>query len=249
MKKFLIFTLLLGAICAPARLVFAHGVLGDYVFLEPIVTADPTPANELDILQPSWVRSSDANNYSIASSIEKVLWIDSNEMPRVRVGGETSWSYVSPYRGHSFNGFGNSSMFAKFAFYYSLKHEFLMSIVLQLETPTGSRDIEPENHTSLGPVFLWEKALGDLPNLPVLKYLRPLGVQSDFGYAPALGGHTNHDLFADAVIEYSFPYLSNNVKDIGLMPPFRNMFLFNEINYDQVITGPSGQTFSTVLAA
>jgi hypothetical protein len=31
----------------------AHGVVGDYVFLEPLITQDPTPANELDILQPS----------------------------------------------------------------------------------------------------------------------------------------------------------------------------------------------------
>ena len=51
----------------------AHGVVGDYVFLEPLITQDPTPANELDILGPSWVRSSDANTYAISSSIEKVL--------------------------------------------------------------------------------------------------------------------------------------------------------------------------------
>ena len=90
--------------------------------------------------------------------------------------------------------------------------------------------------------------MGDLPNWPVLKYLRPLGVQTDFGYVPALGGPTNHHMFADAIVEYSLPYLSNNVQDIGLKWPLRNMFLFNEFNYDQLITGPSGQTFPTILA-
>ena len=55
---------------------FAHGVVGDYVFLEPLITQDPTPANELDILAPSWVKSSDANTYSIEFSIEKVLYMD-----------------------------------------------------------------------------------------------------------------------------------------------------------------------------
>ena len=63
-----------------------------------------------------------------------------------------------------------------------------------------------------------------------------------------LGGPTNHHMFSDAVIEYSLPYLSNNVQDIGLKWPLRNMFLFNEFNYDQLITGPSGQTFPTILA-
>jgi hypothetical protein len=114
--------------------------------------------------------------------------------------------------------------------------------------PTGNTGTQPSSHTSLGPTFLWEKGLGDLPNWPVLKYLRPLGIQTDFGYVPALGGPTSHHMFSDAVIEFSLPYLSNNVQDIGLKWPLRNMFLFNEFNYDQLITGQSGQTFPTILA-
>jgi hypothetical protein len=241
------FVTLLILVGIPVRAAFAHGVVGDYIFLEPIVTQDPTPANELDILQPSWVRSSDANSYSLASSMEKVLWIDHNDMPRFSAGAGTSWTYVAPYQDHNFNGFDDLTMFAKYAFYYSLQHEFLMSMALQLQTPTGSKNIQAENHTSLGPVFLWEKGLGDLPNASALRYLRPLGVQSDFGYVPAVNGHTNHHMFADAIIEYSLPYLSNNVQDIGLKSPLRNLFLFNEINYDQAITGPAGQTFPTLL--
>ena len=248
MKRYALLVLLPSLLLFQPAAALAHGVVGDYVFIEPIITQDPTPANELDILQPSWVRSSDANTYSIASSMEKVLWIDNNYMPRFSVGGGSSWSYVSPYQGRSLNGLDDLTLFAKYAFYYSLEHEFLMSIALQLQVPIGDKDIQAENHTSMGPVFLWEKGLGDLPDRSVLKYLRPLGVQSDFGYIPALSGHTNHHMFSDAVIEYSLPYLSNNVKDIGLPRPFRNMFLFNEINYDQLIAGPSGQTFPTLLA-
>src|ERR1700758_1640019 len=83
----------------------AHGVVGDYVFLEPLITEDPTPANELDILQPSWVRSNDANNYSIGFSMEKVLYIDDQYMPRFSVGGGSGWNHVSPFVGHSTQGF------------------------------------------------------------------------------------------------------------------------------------------------
>jgi hypothetical protein len=226
----------------------AHGVVGDYVFLEPLITQDPAPANELDILAPSWIRSSDANTYSIASSVEKVLWLDKNYMPRFSIGGGSSWQHVSPFQAPSRQGFNGVTMFGKWAFYYSQKHEFLVSIGAQIQLPTGNTGIQPSSHTSLGPTFLWEKALGDLPNAPVIKYLRPLGIQTDFGYVPALGGPTHHHMFADATIEYSLPYLSNNVQDIGLKWPLRNMFLFNEINYDQVITGPSGQTFPALLA-
>ncbi len=227
---------------------FAHGVVGDYVFLEPIITQDPTPANEFDILAPSWVRSSDANTYAIDFSIEKVLYADADYVPRVSFGGGSTWSHASLFEGPSQEGFDDLTMFAKYAFYYSLKHEFMLTLAVQLELPVGNRSVEEENHTSLGPVFLWEKGMGDLPNWPVLKFLRPFGIQSDFGYVPALGGHTNHHMFADEVTEYSLMYLSNNVQDIGLKWPLRNLFLFNEINYDQLITGPSGETFPNLLA-
>ena len=243
--------LLLSLVCTFAMRVGiaqAHGVVGDYVFLEPLITQDPAPANELDILQPSWGKSSGGNSYSIAFSVEKVLWLDDNYMPRFSIGGGSGWKHQSPYHGASLQGFDGVTMFAKWAFYYSREHEFLMSIGAQLQLPTGNTGIQESSHTSLGPTFLWEKGMGDLPNWPVLKYLRPLGIQSDFGYVPALGGPANHHMFADAVIEYSLPYLSNNVKDVGLKWPLRNLYLFNEINYDQLITGPSGATFPSLLA-
>jgi hypothetical protein len=194
------------------------------------------------------VRSSDANTYNIGFSIEKVLYTDDNYVPRFSVGGASGWSHVSPFNDRGMQGFDDLTLFGKYAFYYSLKHEFMLTIAAQLQLPVGNTPIEAQSHTSFGPVFLWEKGMGDLPNWPVLKYLRPFGVQSDFGYVPALGGHTSHHMFADAVIEYSLPYLSNNVRDVGLKPPFRNLFLFNEFNYDQLITGPSGQTFPTISA-
>lgn len=235
-------------IVSHAGMASAHGVVGDYVFLEPIITQDPTPANEFDIFAPSWVKSSDANTYSIDFSIEKVLYTDESYMPRFSVGGGSTWSHVSSFAERSTRGFDDLTLFGKYAFYYSLKHEFMLTISAQIQLPTGNSPVEEQTHTSLGPVFLWEKGMGDLPNRSLVKYLRPFGIQSDFGYLPALGGHTSHEMFADAVIEYSLPYLSNNVHDIGLKWPLRNLFLFNEINYDQLITGPSGETFPTILA-
>lgn len=227
---------------------FAHGVVGDYAFIEPIITQDPTPANEFDVPQPSWVKSADANTYSIGFSLEKVLYVDENEVPRFSAGGGSSWQHASLFEGPSAEGFGNLTLFAKYAFYYSLDHEFLMTVGAQLVLPAGNRPVEEQSHTGLGPIFLWEKGFGDLPNRTLISYLRPLGIQSDFGYVPAIGGHTSHHMFADAVIEYSLAYLSNNVRDVGLRWPLRNLYLFNEINYDQLITGPSGETFPQLLA-
>jgi hypothetical protein len=235
-------------ICGSTRVALAHGVVGDYMFLEPVVAEDPTPANEFDILQPSWVRSADANTYSIGFSLEKVLYIDSQDMPRFSIGGGNSWQHISPYEDAGEDGFGNLELFAKYAFFYSLDHQFMMTVGVELDLPVGNSSIQNQNHTSLGPLLLVEKGMGDIPNRPFLKYLRPFGIQSDFGYVPALGGHTSHLMFADGVLEYSLPYLSNNVADIGLTWPFRNIFLFSEINFEQLITGPSGETFPILLA-
>ena len=221
--------------------------MGDRVFLEPLITQDPTPANEWDI-QPSWVRSSDANTYTIGSSLEKVLWIDDRDVSRFSIGGGSDWQHQVPYQGPSKQGFDSLTLFAKWAPYYSLEHEFLMSLAAQIDLPTGNTGIQESSHTSLGPVFLWEKGMGDLPNSSVVKYLRPFAIQTDFGYLPALGGPTRHEVFADATIEYSLPYLSNNVQDIGLKWPLRNLFVFTEINYNQLTTGPPGETFPNLLA-
>jgi hypothetical protein len=246
LKKLIAF-LIMASICAPPISTWAHGVVGDYVFLEPLIAEDPTPANELDIVQPGWARTSDGRTFSIGTSIEKILYIDGEELPRFSIGGGTNWSYQSPKDGPTDNGFDDLEVFGKYAFLFVPRHELLMSLSLSASIPTGNPKIEAQQHTSIGPSLNWEKALGDLPDWPVLKYLRPLGFQGNFGYQPAIGGHTSHPIEANQVIEYSLPYLSNNVQDIGLKPPFRNLFLFTEFNYDQLIKGPSGRTFPKIV--
>jgi|SRR5579875_3554101 hypothetical protein len=227
---------------------WAHGVVGDYVFLEPLVAEDPTPANELDIVQPQWTRTGEGKRFSIGTSVEKILGKNRDEFPVFSAGAGTAWHSVQPGEGPDLSGFDDLELFAKYAFLIVPRHEFLMSVAGVVQVPSGNPDVQEQNHTSLGVQLLWEKGLGDLPNYPVLKYLRPLGFQSDIGYLPALGGHTNHLLFADLVAEYSLRYLSNSVYDIGLKWPLRNLYLFNEINYDQLIAGPAGQTFPHLVA-
>jgi hypothetical protein len=169
-------------------------------------------------------------------------------LPRFSIGAASSWVHESPNGSPSDHGFDNLELSAKYAFLIIPEHEFLASFATRFQLPTGSQTIEEENHTSVGPEILWEKGLGDLPNSPTLKYLRPIGLQADVAYLPALHGATHHVLSADGVIEYSLPYLSNNVQDFGLKPPFRNLSLFTEFNYSQLIKGPPGETLPNFVA-
>jgi hypothetical protein len=235
----------------PSASAWAHGVVGDYIFLEPLIAEDPTPANELDIVEPSWTRGADGRTFTLGSSIEKVIGNgDENDgwVPRLSLGAGSSWLYQSPRHGANESGFDDLDLFLKYAFVVIPDHEFLVGAMLDLQLPTGNPSVQSQNHTSMGPELVWEKALGDLPNWPVLEYLRPLGFQGDCGYLPALGGSTSHLLFADQVVEYSLPYLSNSVRDFGLPDPLRNLFLFTEFNYSQLLAGPAGQTFPNLVA-
>jgi hypothetical protein len=247
MRSFGALILVMVAILSPTD-GFAHGVVGDYIFLEPLVAEDPTPANEFNVAVPSWSKTSDGNDFALGYSVEKILYLDDEYMPRLSVGIENDWSCQWPRNGPGRHGFNDIEIFSKWAFFVSQDHEFLLSAAALLSVPAGNKSVEEQNHTSLGPELLWEKGLGDLPNRTGIKYLRPFGFQGDFGYLPALGGHTSHLMFADQVVEYSLPYLSNSVRDIGLKFPLRDLFLFSEFNYSQLITGPSQQTFPSIVA-
>jgi len=245
-------TLLIVA-AVPARVAYAHGTVGDYTFLEPIVADDANPKNEFDILRPGWVRTAEGREFSLGFSLEKVIipapesWSNGNAgdgLLSIEAGGE--WIGASPKQGPPLSGFNDLELMPKLAFLTIPQHEFRLSIGLRVSIPVGDPSIEDQNHTQLGPEFLWAKGFGDIPSRGLAKYLRPFGIQGDFAYIPALGGRTWHEMFADNVIEYSLPYLSNNVKDIGLTWPLRNLYLYTEFNYDQLITGPPGQTFPQV---
>lgn len=243
--KYLWLLALAASLMTPVR-AWAHGVVGDYTFLEPLVADDANPKNEFDIFKPSWYRTADGREFGLDFSMEKVLVRDheGNNLLSLEVG--SAWQANSPKDGPYLTGFNELELLPKMAVYTNPDHELRLSIAAHLTLPTGNPSVQDQNHTQLGPEVLWAKGMGDLPDWSFIRYLRPFGIQGDYGYAPALGGATYHEMFADNVIEYSLPYLSNNVKDIGLRWPFRNMYLFSEFNYDQLVAGPPGQTFPDI---
>ncbi|MGH7988016.1 MAG: hypothetical protein ACREQX_17265, partial [Candidatus Binataceae bacterium] len=193
--------------------------------------------------------------FSLGFSFEKTIvpapasmsnGVSGGGLVSVEIGSE--WLHESPKQGPNVSGFNDLEILPKWAFLTVPEHEFRLSIGVRFVLPTGNPSVEDQNHTQIGPELLWAKGFGDIPNWRGIKYLRPFAIQGDVGYAPALGGATYHELFADNVIEYSLPYLSNDVKDIGLTWPFRNLYLFTEFNYDQLLAGPPGQTFPQIQA-
>src|SRR5690348_10200336 len=231
---------ILGVLAATPGIAAAHGMVGDYTFIEPMVAEDANPKNEFSILRPSWVRTAEGREFALGFSLEKKLaenasvsigsaWIDSRNRDE------------DTREIHTRTGFDNLDLMLKYAFLTIEEHEFRLSAALEMSVPTGDPAVGAETHFRLGPELLWAKGMGDLPNWDYIKYLRPLGFQGDVGYTANTTGRAVHELFADEVIEYSLPYLTNSVRDFGLPWPIRNLYLYTEFNYEQLTAGPSQQ--------
>ncbi len=237
-KLFPLAAALLALILSATR-VLAHGVVGQRTFIEPIVAEDANPKNEFDILRPGWFRTSEGREFSIGFSLEKKI----SENGSFSIASE--WLVLSPKAPAEpyTTGFNNLELSYKYAFLTLPEHEFRLSAAGILELPTGDQKVGAETHTRIGPELLWAWGLGDISNRGAWKYLRPFAMQGDVGYTVKTGGKSNDDLFADNVIQYSLPYLSNFVREFGLRWPLRNLILYTEFNYDQIVTGRSGTTF------
>ncbi|HEV3483101.1 MAG TPA: hypothetical protein VGR97_12325 [Candidatus Acidoferrales bacterium] len=222
----------------------AHGIVGKRLFIEPLVTEDANPKNELDL--PVWevIQTPDGHTIAFNYSVEKKL------MPRFSVSFDNSIVSFTPNGQNSIVGLGNIGFGAKYAVYRNATHEFILSSAFRLEAPTGNPHVGADSSTTLTPELLYAKGFGDLPPSPVLKWLRPLALQGDFaldlpikGDSKLAPGKVPH---ADIVVEYSLPYVNAFVRHAGagfaledgairkgrsLQAVTGNLFPFTEFNF------------------
>lgn len=228
-------------------LLWSHGIVGQRVFIEPFATEDANPKNEFVISKPNYRKTPEGFEFSLGYSLEKKI------SDNFSIILETEWASIRPVeeegteggneshieefsqRVSRERGFDNLEVGLKYSFFESPAHEFRLSASLEMESPTGSRDIEAESHTALSPMLLYAKGFGDLPES--LKYLRPLAVQGDLGFTtfPEVSGNTFN---YDAIFQYSIPYLQTFVKDVGLKWPLSQLLPVAEFNFFTFIDGP-----------
>ncbi len=199
------------AACAGlSRVAAAHGKVGKRLFIEPLVTEDANPKDELDFPVFEAIQTPDGHVVTFNYSFEKKL------MPNFSVGFDNSFARFSPNGQSAAWGFGNVGVGAKYALYRSTAHEFIFSSAVHWEAPTGSERVGGGGLNVLTPEILYGKGFGDLPSNGVWKWLRPFAIQGDFTADFAVGGtrasRPGAAPSADAVIEYSIPYLNRFVR-------------------------------------
>jgi hypothetical protein len=203
--------------------VSAHGEIGNRVFLSPIVGNDAFPDNAVNLT----VRGSDYE-LSLLPELEKKL---SNDSSLLLTGG---WARISPETGaQETEGPIDLSIYFRQAVYKSPAHELELTLSPFLILPIGTRQIADQGYTHLGGETLLGKGLGDLPDSASLKYLRPLGVQAELGYAGRIQGPANSDVFGNLELEYSLEYLGRFVERADLGHPLSELVPYVQFNYAQ----------------
>jgi hypothetical protein len=228
-----------GALAIVTLLVLAAGSVaraqtGKRVFIDPLVTEDATPDNELE-LAPGWNREPHASDFNMAWSVEKQF------SKNFSLEVSDAFDSVSRSREHSSEGIDGVEILPKWIFFSSDQHEDVFAIAADFLPSSGDPGKGAETHSRGGPRLLWEKGLGDLPDSG-FHYLRPLAVQNDLGYLPSWGGSQADELFFNLTVEYSLRYLADMGEPLPLTFVSSGLVPFVEFNYDQIAFGPRDST-------
>ncbi len=205
------------------QLAYAHGEVGNRIFLSPIVGNDAFPDNALDVN----VGRSDYK-FSLLPGIEKTLTDNSSILI------ESGWVRVTRgAQGHETSGSSDLSIFFRQSIYISVPHELEFTLSPILMVPTGTRQVADQGYTHLGGEALLGKGMGDLPDSQEFRYLRPFALQAEVGYAGRVQGPANSDAFANLEIEYSLRYLNQFVEPVEGGTSIVNLVPYVQFNYVQ----------------
>jgi hypothetical protein len=244
------------------RTACAHGFAGSRFFPATLITDDPFVADELSLPTVSSIVTPDeggTRDTEIAVEIAKRI------TPNFGIElGETVIN-LKPPNESSQTGFGNLELAAKYEFFESDDHETILSLGAGGEIGgTGNKRVAADSFTTWATGLFFGKGFGDLPN--TVSFLRPLAVTGQVGVTIPTSASTRtvtlnkttgeHDtdierhpdvLECGFAVEYSIIYLQEQVKDIGLHPPFDRLIPLVEFAFATPLNrGQEGLTTGTI---
>ena len=213
--------------------VWAHGVVGKRLFVEPIATEDANVQSEYDVLVPSYTKGEHGKELELGTSVTLKLTQNLGlEIEGERVSLDTD-------QGAAESGWANPEAVLKYAAYVNPEHEWIATAAIGVEIPYGAEEVGAEDFWGLSTGIFYGKGFGDLPE--GLAFLRPLMIQGDVVIHHSLTSEADaafNTLAYDFAIYYSIPYLQQFVKDVGILWPFSRLFPMVELNYERVLNGP-----------
>jgi hypothetical protein len=226
----------------------AHGFVGDRFFPATVLTDDPFVADEMSLptftIDPSGPDHS--REFDLETDISKTLTRD------IGITISDQWEHLRPKGSPAATGLGTLDTELDWQFFKNAPHEATMMLGLNTSWAHTGRvqALGADDFTTLSPLLDFGKGFGDLPdNLP---WIRPFAITGNlsFGFptkTESAGTPNPNNFNYGFAFEYSLPYLEQNVKDIGLRPPFSQMIPLVEVSYSTALNhGQGGQTIGTV---
>jgi hypothetical protein len=231
------------AACAVSQPAMAHAVVGARFFPATLATDDPAVADELSLPTiASFKTGDDARELDISGEYSKRL------TRRLGVSLGETWTRLGD-GGHD-QGFQNLETTVKYQVITSEAHEAIVSVGLSVAwAATGAARVGAEDHTTFTPSLYFGKGAGDLPD--GLAWARPLAVTGVVGYAVPSRSHDGDEripkvLTYGVAVEYSFPYLRANVKDLGLPAFVDNLTPLVEASFETPVGAAGSRTTGTI---
>jgi hypothetical protein len=182
--------------------------VGNRNFFSPLVVQDPNPSNQFQLV-PQYLNIAHGQVWALPFQLEKQLRSDfsvqfSNNWSNPSCDHGFACDGIAPQRRgrvrsrhrrsrvvtdeEVLSGFTDLEILTKYAFFTSDEHETRLAFGSDLYLPTGDKTAGGNTHTYLGPILMFAKGFGDLPNHGMVKYLRPLALQGDVEYLFKTGG-------------------------------------------------------------
>jgi hypothetical protein len=235
----------------------AHGYAGKRFFPATLATEDPFVADELSLPTVSRRRTVDDGS----STTETITSIDFSKRitPDLGVGLGATWLNLAPQNGTRQRGLDDFAASAKYQLYKSEPHETIVSAGLDWDIGgSGTKRVGAESFSTLTPGIFVGRGFGDLPES--MRFLRPLAVTGSVGVGFPTRSSTNttdddgntarerhpHVLNVGLAFEYSLPYLSAFVKDVGLPTVLRRAVPLVELKLDKPLDRSGGATIGTI---
>ena len=228
----------------------AHGFAGARFFPATIATDDPFVADELALPTVAWFKDGDGTKTTTYS-------VDFSKRITSNFGIEFGGTYLRlrPPGGPDADGFDNFHVGAKYLLDVDAMHETLFSIGVDADLgATGTSRIGAEDFSTLTPTLFFGKGFGDLTDR--MSFLRAFAVTGSIGIAiptqarksDGAGSFEEHPdrLKTGFALEYSFPYLQSQVRNIGLGAPFDRMIPLVELSLDTPLDRGGGKTTGSI---
>jgi len=242
--------------------VSAHGFAGSRFFPATLTTDDPFVNDELSLPTVSTIVTPDeggTRDTEIAVDIAKRI------TPNLAVEVGAGFINLKPRNDSSQSGFGNLELAAKYEFFENDEHETILSVGASVGIGgTGSTRVDADSFTTWAPGLFFGKGFGDLPD--TVSFLKPLAVTGQVGVAIPTSASTRTVTVNETTgereidierhpdvlewgfaVEYSIIYLQEQVRDIGLHPPFDRLIPLVEFAFETPLNrGQEGQTTGTI---